>query len=202
MPKEGERGGDSLRINRSIRAPEVRLISETGEALGIVSIQEALAAAERVSLDLVEVSPKAEPPVCKIMNYGKFRYEQQKKKNESKKNQKIVDIKEVQVRPGIDKHDLEVKMKAALKFLSNGDKVKFTMRFRGREISHQALGLEILNRIVEETSSIAKLDMPPKLEGKQYLMILAPLPKPTAQKGRVEKVAEPKEEISAESVSV
>lgn len=175
MPKEGERGNDSLRVNRSIRAPEVRLISETGEALGILSIQDALLAAERANLDLVEVSPKAEPPVCKIMNYGKFRYEQQKKKNESKKNQKIVELKEVQIRPGIDTHDLEVKMKAVTKFLTNGDKVKFTMRFRGREINYQALGLEVLNKIVANVSEIAKIDTPPRLEGKQYLMILAPL---------------------------
>lgn len=180
MPTENERGSDSLRVNRSIRASEVRLISETGEALGIMPVQDALAAAERASLDLVEVSPKAEPPVCKIMNYGKFRYEQQKKKNESKKNQKIVEMKEVQIRPGIDAHDLEVKMKAVTKFLTNGDKVKFTMRFRGREINYQSLGLEILNKIIAEVSEIAKVDTPPKLEGKQYLMILAPLAKSTA----------------------
>lgn len=150
------------------------MIASNGDVLGIVNLQAALESASHSGLDLVEISPKAEPPVCKIMDYGKYRYEQQKKKNETKKKQKIVDIKEIQIRPGINQHDLDVKMRAVEKFIKNGDKVKFTMRFRGREISHQALGLEILNKIIETTTNIAKVDSPPKLEGKQYMMILSP----------------------------
>lgn len=168
------KSGDSLRVNDEITAFEVRLVSETGEALGVVSLQEAKERASEADLDLVEISPKSEPPVCKIMNYGKFRYEQQKKKNEAKKKQKVVELKEIQIRPGIDQHDFDVKMRAAEKFLKNGDKVKFTMRFRGREINHQSLGLEVLNRVIDGLSEIAKVDSHPKLEGKQYMMVLTP----------------------------
>jgi translation initiation factor IF-3 len=177
MPQKENKSGDSLRINREITAQEVRLIAADGSAVGVVSINEAMDAASLERLDLVEISPKAEPPVCKIMDYGKYRYEQQKKKNEAKKNQKIIEIKEIQIRPGIDSHDLEIKMRAAERFLSSGDKVKITMRFRGREISHQTVGLEVLNKISARFESVAKLEAPPKLEGKQYLMILTPIVK-------------------------
>lgn len=172
---EKDNKSDSLRINGNITASEVRLVGADGEPIGIVSIGKALAIAREASLDLVEVSPKAEPPVCKIMNYGKHLYEQQKKKQEAKKKQKIVEIKEIQLRPVISKHDLEVKLKAIRKFLTNGDKVKVVMRFRGREISHEALGLEILNEMIDNLSEVAKIDSQPKLEGKQYLMILSPV---------------------------
>lgn len=168
------KGGDSLRANGEITAQEVRLVSETGEVLGIVPLSQARQMAMEADLDLVEISPKSEPPVCKIMNYGKYRYEQQKKKNEAKKKQKIVELKEIQIRPGIDQHDFDVKMKAADKFLRGGDKVKVTMRFRGREINHQSLGLDVLNRIIAVLSEVSKVDSQPKMEGKQYIMILAP----------------------------
>jgi translation initiation factor IF-3 len=168
---------DSLRINREITTLEVRLIAADGSAVGVVSLREALDAAALEHLDLVEISPKAEPPVCKVMDYGKYRYEQQKKKSEAKKNQKIIEIKELQIRPGIDAHDLDVKVRAAEKFLRNGDKVKMTMRFRGREISHQTMGLDLLNSISSKLTDVAKLDAPPKLEGKQYLMVLTPIVK-------------------------
>ncbi|GHS92319.1 translation initiation factor IF-3 [Alphaproteobacteria bacterium] len=164
-----------MRANEEITAAEVRLVGVNGEAVGVVRLSEALEAARAANLDLVEVSPKAEPPVCKIMDHGKYRYEQQKKKNEAKKKQKTIEIKEIQIRPAIDKHDLEVKMKAVNRFLKSGDKVKFTMRFRGREISHQTLGLDVLNKIIEMTADMAKVESPPKLEGKQYSMTLASL---------------------------
>lgn len=168
------KAGDSPRINGEVTAPEVRLVAATGEALGIVSLSHARELAAEAELDLVEIAPQSEPPVCKIMNYGKFRYEQQKKKNEARKRQKIVETKEIQIRPGIDQHDFEVKMRSTEKFLRNGDKVKFTMRFRGREINHQAIGLDVLNRVIEGVASISKVDVSPKLEGKQYMMVLSP----------------------------
>jgi translation initiation factor IF-3 len=177
IPQKEAKAGDSLRINRDITAREVRLIAQDGAAVGVISLREALEQAAAANLDLVEISPKAEPPVCKLMDYGKFRYEQQKKKNEAKKNQKIIEIKEIQLRPGIDTHDLDIKVRAAEKFLKNGDKVKITMRFRGREISHQATGLELLNGVVSTLAEVGKADSPPKLEGKQYLLMLSPIVK-------------------------
>jgi translation initiation factor IF-3 len=181
-----------LKVNSEITAPEVRLILSTGEAAGILKISEALKLAQEVRLDLVEVSPKEVPPVCKLLNFGKYRYEQQKKRNESKKKQKVVDIKEIQLRPAIDKHDLEVKIKAAERFLKNGDKVKFTMRFRGREINHQSLGLDVLNKIIATLETLGKLESAPKLEGKQYMMLIAPLGpfKTTKEKANIQKNTE------------
>jgi translation initiation factor IF-3 len=152
---------------------EVRLVDSLGNAAGVVSLAEALAAANGQGMDLVEISPKVVPPVCKLMNYGKFLYEQKKKKHEAKKHQKIVEIKELQLRPVINQHDLDVKLRAAVKFLEQGDKIKFVMKFRGREFSHQDLGLDFLNKIVENLSEIAKVEVPPKLEGKQYVVVLA-----------------------------
>jgi translation initiation factor IF-3 len=167
---------DTLRINGGIiGVPEVRLINSSGDVVGIVSIAEALDAARKEDLDLVEISPKVDPPVCKIMNCGKYVYEQQKKKQEAKKKRKIIEIKEIQLRPVIDKHDLEVKLKAAEKFLGHGNKVKFVMRFRGREFSHQDLGLEFLERVIDRLSEFAKAEIPPKLDGKQYTVVLAPI---------------------------
>ena len=140
----------------------------------MVNIREALAAAEAAELDLVEVSPNADPPVCKILDYGKYKYEQQKKASEARKKQKIVDIKEVKIRPGIEDHDYGVKMRNARRFLEEGDKVKVTMRFRGREMAHQQIGEDLLKRMKEELSDVGKVELEPKLEGRQIIMVIGP----------------------------
>ena len=168
------RESDGPRINREIKAKEVRLINYNGENLGVVSITEALKIAQEVGLDLIEISPQVTPPVCKVLDYGKYKYEMQKKKNEAKKNQKVVNIKELKLRPMIDTHDYEVKVKQAKKFLEQGDKVKFTMRYKGREMSANDMGKEILNRLIEDLEGIGKVDSAPKLEGKQMFMIVSP----------------------------
>lgn len=160
--------------NRAITAPEVRLIDETGENVGVVQTKDALKRAMELELDLVEIVPNAEPPVAKIMNYGKFRYQEQKKAAEAKKKQKVVELKEIKVRPNIEKHDYEVKLKATRRFIEEGNKVKVTLRFRGREIAHADLGLELLRRIQTDTEDLAKTDQAPKMEGRMGLMILAP----------------------------
>ena len=152
------RTDDGPRINNDIKVKEVRLIDENGENRGIVSISEALRIADDAGLDLIEISPQAVPPVCKVLDYGKYKYEVQKRKNEAKKNQKVVNIKELKLRPVIDTHDYEVKVKQAKKFLSQGDKVKFTMRFKGREMSANDMGIGILNKIIEDLDTIAKVD--------------------------------------------
>lgn len=157
-----------------IRSPRVRLIDENGEMVGVVSVPEALRAAEEAGLDLVEISPNADPPVCKILDYGKYKYEQQKKANEARKKQKIVEIKELKVRPGIEPHDYDVKLRAAKKFLEEGDKVKFTLRFRGREMAHLQLGMEVLLRFKADLSGMGKVEQEPKLEGRQAIMVLGP----------------------------
>lgn len=168
---------DEPRINNQIRCEKIRLVGADGEMVGVVTVPEGLRAAREAGLDLVEVSPNAEPPVCKILDYGKFKYEQQKKAAEARKKQKIVVIKEVKLRPGIDKHDLEVKMKAVHKFLEEGDKVKLTLRFRGREMSHQDIGMRLLEKIREELGATVKIEHEPKLEGRQVIMIVAPAPR-------------------------
>lgn len=142
--------------------------------MGVVTVQDAIAHAQRVGLDLVEVSPHAEPPVCKILDYGKYKYEQQKKKNEAKKKQKVIEIKEVQLRPMIDPHDLGIKIKAMERFLNEGNKVKVSMRFRGRELSHQEIGMSVLDNVRTQFEDLAKVENKPKLEGRQIIMILAP----------------------------
>jgi len=142
--------------------------------IGVVTRAEGLKLAQEAGLDLVEVSPNAEPPVCKILDYGKYKYEQQKKKAEAKKNQKIIEIKEVQLRPGIDENDFQVKLRAIHRFLGEGNKVKITMRFRGREVAHHELGMEVLTRIRKELEETAKIENTPKLEGKQMIMVVAP----------------------------
>jgi translation initiation factor IF-3 len=152
----------------------VRLVDADGEMVGVVTRREALDLAIEANLDLVEVSPNAEPPVCKILDNGKYKYELQKKKNEAKKKQKIIEIKEIQIRPMIDSNDFEVKRRAAERFLKEGNKVKVTMRFRGREISHQETGMEVINRFKDTFEELAKVETPPRFEGKQMLMILAP----------------------------
>lgn len=169
------RTDDGPRINNDIKVKEVRLIDENGENRGIVSISEALRIADDAGLDLIEISPQAVPPVCKVLDYGKYKYEVQKRKNEAKKNQKVVNIKELKLRPVIDTHDYEVKVKQAKKFLSQGDKVKFTMRFKGREMSANDMGIGILNKIIEDLDTVAKVDSAPKLEGRQMMMLMSPL---------------------------
>ena len=168
------READGPRINKEIRAKEVRLINYNGENLGVVSTHEALKIAEEVGLDLIEISPQVNPPVCKVLDYGKYKYEMQKKKNEAKKNQKVVSIKELKLRPMIEAHDYEVKLKQAKKFLSQGDKVKFTMRYKGREMSANDMGKEILNKLIEDLEGLCKVDAAPKAEGKQVYMIVSP----------------------------
>ena len=165
---------NSLRTNEQITASEVRVISSSGKQLGIVSIREALYHAEDEGFDLVEVSPGAKPPVCKIIDYGKLKYKEQKSKKEAKRKQKIIEVKEIKMRPGINKHDYEVKIKALSKFIADGNKVKVSMRFRGREMEHQNLGMELLKKLTEEVSEYAKTEVPPKLEGKQIIMVLVP----------------------------
>jgi translation initiation factor IF-3 len=152
----------------------VRLVGADGEMLGIVTTREALLAAEEAGLDLVEISPNADPPVCKILDFGKFKYEQQKKKNEARKKQKIIEVKEIKLRPNIDDHDYDVKMRAATGFLDEGDKVKVTMRFRGREMMHQDLGMNVLMRVKDQLDPLAKVEQNPQLEGRQMTMVLAP----------------------------
>ena len=164
----------SLRTNEQITASEVRVISSNGKQLGIISIREALYHAEDEGFDLVEVSPDAKPPVCKIVDYGKLKYKEQKSKKEAKKKQKTIEVKEIKMRPGINKHDYEVKIKALSKFISSGNKVKVSLRFRGREMEHQNLGMELLKKLTEEVSEYAKIEAPPKSEGKQIIMVLAP----------------------------
>lgn len=162
------------RTNEQITASEVRVISSTGAQLGIISIREALNYAEDEGYDLVEVSPDAKPPVCKIIDYGKLKYKEQKSKKEAKKKQKTIEVKEIKMRPGIDTHDYQVKVKALKKFISDGNKVKVSMRFRGREMEHQNLGFDLLKKLTEEVSEYAKVEVPPKSEGKQIMMILVP----------------------------
>ena len=162
------------RTNEQITASEVRVISSTGAQLGIISIREALIHAEDEGYDLVEVSPDAKPPVCKIIDYGKLKYREQKSKKEAKKKQKTIEVKEIKMRPGIDTHDYQVKVRALLRFISEGNKVKVSMRFRGREMEHQNLGLDLLKKLTEEVSEYAKVEVPPKSEGKQIMIILIP----------------------------
>ena len=162
------------RTNEKITASEVRVISSTGKQLGIISIREALNHAEDEGFDLVEVSPDANPPVCKIIDYGKLKYREQKSKKEAKKKQKTIEVKEIKLRPGIDKHDYDVKVKALSKFIGGGNKVKVSMRFRGREMEHQSIGMDLLNKLTEQVSEYAKVEVPPKPEGKQIMMILVP----------------------------
>ena len=158
-----------------IRVPEIRLIDHEGENRGVVSPDEAIVMAEEVGLDLVEISPNASPPVCKIMDFGKFKYESQKKANEAKKKQKVIEVKEVKFRPNIDTHDYDVKMRNVTKFLEGGDKVKVTLRFRGREMAHQELGRDLLEKIAGDIEGLGKIEAMPKMEGRQMIMVAAPV---------------------------
>jgi translation initiation factor IF-3 len=169
-----ERAPAGPRINEAIRVPEVRLIDETGENVGVVAQADALERAVNAGLDLVEVSPDASPPVCKILDYGKYKYQTQKKAAEARKHQKTVEIKEIKMRPAIDDHDYDVKMRSIKRFFEEGDKVKVTLRFRGREMAHQQLGMQVLQRVKGELEEIAKVESEPRLEGRQMVMVLAP----------------------------
>jgi len=162
------------RINREIRVREVQLIDAEGQNRGVTDIFDAQKVAEEAGLDLVEIVPNANPPVCKVLDYGKFRFLEQKKSAEARKRQKIVEVKEIKLRPGIDEHDYDVKMKAVQRFFDEGDKVKITLRFRGREMAHQDIGFRLLDRVKSETVGIAKVESEPSLEGRQMVMVLAP----------------------------
>ena len=161
-------------MNEKIRTDEIRLISAEGENVGVVTPERGLELAEDEGLDLVEISPNASPPVCKIMNFGKYKYETQKRESEARKKQKIIEIKEVKFRPNTDVHDYDVKMRNVVKFLGNGDKVKVTMRFRGREMAHLELGRALLERVADDIVEIAKIDSMPKMEGRQMIMMVSP----------------------------
>ncbi|HER26243.1 MAG TPA: translation initiation factor IF-3 [Rhodospirillales bacterium] len=162
------------RVNDMIDAPQVRVVGADGEMVGVISVEEGIELALDSGLDLVEVSPNADPPVCKVLDYGKYKYEEQKKRNEARKKQKVIEVKEIKMRPGIDVHDYEVKMRNANRFLGHGDKVKFTIRFRGREMAHQGLGMDVLNRIKEELEDQIKIEQFPRIEGRLMVMIVAP----------------------------
>lgn len=179
MPAFYISGGELLiskdwRVNEEIRVREVRLINEEGEQLGIVSLRDAIAMAEQKQLDLVEIAPSAKPPVCRLMDYGKFKFEQGKREKESRKKQKIISIKEVKMRPNIDEHDFQVKAKNARKFLTSGDKVKVTIMFRGRQITHPELGEKLCIKLAEQLSDISSVERPPKIEGRNMVSILIP----------------------------
>jgi len=165
------------RINERITSDEIRLIGADGENVGVVTPARAMEMADEAGLDLVEISPNASPPVCKIMDFGKYKYEQQKRESEARKKQKVIEVKEVKFRPNTDTHDYDVKMRNVFKFLENGDKVKITLRFRGREMAHQQLGRELLDRVAEDTKDHGKVEHMPKMEGRQMIMIIGPTSK-------------------------
>ena len=169
-----EREPSGPRMNEDIRVREVRLIDQNGQNVGVVETADALVRATEAGLDLVEISPDASPPVAKILDYGKFKYQEQKKAAEARKRQKVVEIKEIKMRPSIDDHDYDVKMKAIRRFFDEGDKVKVTLRFRGREMAHQELGQKLLDRVKGDTIEIAKVESEPRYEGRQIVMVLAP----------------------------
>jgi translation initiation factor IF-3 len=162
------------RINDEIRSPQVQLIDQTGHNHGPTDIQIALARAQEAGLDLVEIAPNSEPPVCKLLDYGKYKYQAQKKAAEARKKQKVVEVKEIKLRPMIDDHDYEVKMRSMQRFFEEGDKVKVTLRFRGREMAHQELGYKLLDRVKGDTVKIAKIEQEPRFEGRQVVMVLSP----------------------------
>jgi translation initiation factor IF-3 len=165
---------DGPRVNEEIRVREVQLIDQNGTNHGTVDIQSALERAAEAGLDLVEISPNTSPPVCKILDVGKYKYQAQKKAAEARKKQKVVEVKEIKFRPMIDDHDYEVKMRSMRRFFDEGDKVKVTLRFRGREMAHQELGTKLLERVREDVANLAKVEMEPRLEGRQMVMVMAP----------------------------
>jgi translation initiation factor IF-3 len=161
-------------VNEEIKAVSVRLIDETGEMQGVMTVREAVQRAQSVGMDLLEISPNADPPVVKILDFGKFKYEQQKKKNEARKRQRVIEIKEVKVRPNIDENDYQVKLRAMRMFIEEGDKVKVTLRFRGREMAHQDIGIKVLERIRGDMDADTKVEQMPKMENRQMVMVLSP----------------------------
>ena len=170
----------SNRLNEEITAPQVRLLGPEGEQLGVVSVRDALAQAEEAELDLVEIAPTAVPPVCRIMDYGKFKYQEAKRQHEAKLKQKQVQVKEVKLRPGTDENDYQIKMRNMVRFLGEGDKVKVTLRFRGREMSHQEFGMRQLERVKADLEDIGSVEQMPKMEGRQMVMVIAPVKKAPA----------------------
>jgi translation initiation factor IF-3 len=172
MPASPTRDGP--RVNDEIRAPQVRLIDQDGEMQGVMSARDAWLRAQSVGLDLLEISPNADPPVVKILDFGKYKYELQKKKNEAKKKQKVIEIKEIKVRPNIDENDYQVKLRAMKSFIGEGDKVKVTLRFRGREMAHQEIGVRVLERIRSEMDPLSKVEQMPRMENRQMVMVLTP----------------------------
>jgi len=161
-------------VNEDIRAAQVRLIDQDGEMQGVMTTREAIQRAYAIGLDLLEISPNADPPVAKILDFGKYKYEQQKKKNEARKKQKVIEIKEIKVRPNIDENDYQVKMRAMKSFIEEGDKVKVTLRFRGREMAHQEIGVRVLERIRSEMDTVTKVEQMPRMENRQMVMVLSP----------------------------
>jgi len=165
---------DERRVNEAIEAAEVRLVGADGEVLGVLSIDEALRRADAAGLDLVEMAANSTPPVCKILDYGKLKFLDQKRRAEARKKQKTIDVKEIKMRPGIDQHDYDVKMRSMRRFLGDGDKVKVTLRFRGRELAHQELGMRVLQRVQTDLEGESKVEQFPKMEGRQMTMVIAP----------------------------
>lgn len=173
-PRDQREADNGPRVNEQIRIERVRLLDADGEMVGIVTTREALRQAGEAGLDLVEISPNADPPVCKILDYGKYKYEQQKKASEARKKQKVVEVKEIQIRPMIGDNDYMVKLKAAKRFLEDGDKVKVVLRFRGREMAHTEIGFGLLKKMIEDLGAAAKVEFEPKMEGRQVMMVLGP----------------------------
>jgi len=171
-----EKRGNEPRINREITAEKIRLVGADGEMVGVTDLRTGLDAAAAAGLDLVEISPNAEPPVCKVLDYGKFRYHEQKKQQDARKKQKIIQIKEIKLRPNIDPHDLGIKLRQVEKFLNEGDKVKFTLRFRGREMAHQEIGMNLLKKVQDALEGKIKIDSAPNMEGRQAVMVVSPAP--------------------------
>jgi len=165
---------DEPRVNGEISSASIRLVDQNGGMVGVVSAAEGMRLAEQAGLDLVEISPGASPPVCKILDYGKYKYEIQKKQHEARKKQKVIQIKEIKLRPTIDKHDLDIKMRNVLGFLEEGDKVRITLRFRGREMDHQEIGMQILDRVQEALKDHCKIEQSPRIEGRQVVMTVGP----------------------------
>lgn len=165
---------DTTRINEQIKVAKVRVVDAEGEMAGVLPIADAIKMAKDAELDLVEVSPNADPPVCKILDYGKYKYQVQKRASEAKKKQKVISLKEIKLRPTIDTNDYNIKLRAARKFLESGDKVKFSLRFRGREMAHRQVGMDLMNKICEDLGEEVKVDQEPKMEGKQILLIVSP----------------------------
>ncbi len=189
----GSKRNKGLRVNRDIRIPKIRVIDENGNVLGVMQTQDALKRAEDIGLDLIEVSPHAEPPTCKIMDYGRYKYEQKKKAHESKKKQVSVTVKEIQLRPRTEQHDLDVKLKHVRRFLEEGAKTKINLRFRGREMVHQQVGFELLERVIEQLKDCAIVVTPPKREGRQAFLLLAPDPNWLRERRKTGKTSEQEE---------